>query len=102
MDNMHPVMRAALAPFAPPPMDLQVEVTRLTCLVKSLKLQQHLDAEFIKTIKADAYRYRHLRDYFALNSGNDTEEFAQLAVLTGGAFDAVIDKSMADAEEVML
>ena len=42
----------------------------------------------------DAQRYRHLRDFFAVNAEDDRKEFANLAALTGDAFDAAIDKSM--------
>lgn len=96
MDNLHPVMRAALRPYAPLPIDLERQVRELTALVKSLKLQQSADARFVETVQADAYRYRHLRDDFALDAERDIDAFADLALLTGAAFDAVIDKSLED------
>lgn len=98
MDNIHPVMRSALAPFAPAPSNLQFEVEGLRALVKSLKLGQQLGFEFVETVKADAYRYRHLRDSFALDAERDVDAFADLALLTGDAFDAAVDKSLKQAQ----
>jgi hypothetical protein len=95
MDFMHPAMRQAFAPITHLPSDLEQEVRGLRALVKSLKLLQLQNAEFIESIKTDAYRYRHLRDFFALHSESDTEAFAELALLTGSDFDAAIDKSRA-------
>jgi hypothetical protein len=102
MDSLHPAMRAALSPFALPPINLEFEVQGLRALVKSLKLQQLQNAEFIETIKTDAYRYRHLRDFFALDSDDDMRDFAELAIVTGAEFDAVVDKSRALAHYAAL
>jgi len=104
MDFLHPAMQAAFAPPADftTPTDTQTEVQRLTCLVRSLKTQQRQDAEFIEAVKVDAYRYRHLRDFFALSSDDDMRDFAELAVLTGAEFDEVVDKSRALAHYTAL
>jgi len=69
-----------------------------TALERSLKIGQALDAAFIATIKPDAYRYRYLRDAFALNAESDSDAFAELAALSGKEFDAAVDAAMEDQQ----
>ena len=57
------------------------------------QLLQHLD-KLPAVEVTDADRYKFLRDEFALKADDDEAEFANLAHVSGAAFDKAIDKAM--------